>query len=37
MQDAGHVTEEDKYLVVDKNKILREEKQLGKKYRRKKI
>ncbi|GBN27710.1 hypothetical protein AVEN_13901-1 [Araneus ventricosus] len=36
LQDAGLVTE-DKNLVVDKNKIRREEKKLGKKYRRKKI
>ncbi|GBM30715.1 hypothetical protein AVEN_259578-1 [Araneus ventricosus] len=36
LQDAGLVTE-DKNLVVDKNKIRREKKKLGKKYRRKKI
>ncbi|GBM71386.1 hypothetical protein AVEN_248587-1 [Araneus ventricosus] len=37
LQDAGLVTEEDKNLVVDKNKIRREKKKLGKKYSRKNI
>ncbi|GBN28774.1 hypothetical protein AVEN_46663-1 [Araneus ventricosus] len=37
LQDAGLFTEEDKNLVVDKNKIRREKKKLGKKYRRKNI